>query len=96
MANPQNYYHLIRKPIVTEKSTFLQSVRNQFTFEVSDSANKPEVRKAIETLFNVHVERVAMIKVPGKSKRILGRPAHTGSWKKAIVTLRKGETIDMT
>lgn len=96
MANPQNYYHLIRKPIVTEKSTFLASARNQYTFEVSDAANKPEVKKAIETLFSVHVERIAIMNVHGKSKRILGRPAHTGSWKKAIVTLRKGETIDMT
>ena len=96
MPNPQKYYSLIVKPIVTEKTTTLQSIRNQYTFRVADGANKPEVKKAIETLFSVHVEKVAMITVAGKMRRIMGRPAQTKPWKKAIVTLKKGETIDMT
>lgn len=96
MANPQAYYHLIEKPIVTEKSTALQSIHNQFTFRVHPKSNKREIKKAIEALFNVHVEKVAMMTVPGKMRRILGRPSHTKPWKKAIVSLRKGETIDMT
>jgi large subunit ribosomal protein L23 len=96
MRNPQKYYDLIERPIVTEKTTTLQSIRNQYAFRVANGANKPEVKKAIETLFNVHVEKVAMITVPGKMRRILGRPAQTKPWKKAIVTLKKGESIDMT
>ena len=57
MANPNVYYSLIRRPLVTEKSTGLQMLRNQYTFEVSPDANKSEVRKAIETLFKVKIGR---------------------------------------
>jgi large subunit ribosomal protein L23 len=95
MANPNVYYSLIRRPLVTEKSTGLQMLRNQYTFEVSPDANKSEVRKAIETLFKVKVEAVNMIKLPGKSRRTFGRPGETRPWKKAIVTLRKGQSIEV-
>ena len=96
MANVQPYYLLIKRPIVTEKTTTLQSIRNQYTFRVDPAANKRQIKKAIEALFSVHVEKVAVLNVPGKMRRIMGRPAHTRDWKKAIVSLRKGETIDMT
>ena len=95
MANPSLYYDIIRKPMMTEKSTVLQDIRNQFTFEVHPKANKPEIRKAIETLFEVHVERVRIINMPGKMRRFLGRPGRTAPWKKALVTLREGERIEI-
>ena len=95
MANPNLYYGIIERPLVTEKSTVLQDIRNQFTFRVRREANKSEVRKAVETLFDVHVEKVRIIRMPGKMKRIQGRPGATPPWKKALITLRKGESIDI-
>ena len=95
MANVNQYYDLVRRPVVTEKSSVMQGLRNQFTFEVASSANKSEVKKAIETLFSVKVEKVNMLSMPHKAKRTFGRPGQTKPWKKAVVTLRKGETIDV-
>ena len=95
MANASLYYHLIKKPRVTEKSTVLQDIRGQYTFKVAKAANKREIRKAIEALFNVHVVKVNVMTVPGKARRILGRPGHTSPWKKAVVTRRKGEAIEI-
>ena len=96
MANPLQYYHIIRKPLVTEKTTVLQDIRRQFAFKVHPEANKREIKKAIETLFNVHVEKVNVAIAPGKMRRILGRPGRTPEWKKAYVKLRKGETIEIS
>lgn len=96
MANPAQYYGVVRRPVVTEKSTSMQAMRNQFTFEVADGANKVEVRKAIETLFSVKVVKVNMVSVPSKQKRTFGRPGETRPWKKAVVTLRKGDSIDIS
>ncbi|MEY3161357.1 MAG: ribosomal subunit protein [Planctomycetota bacterium] len=95
MANPIQFYNLIRRPLVTEKSTTLQDLRNQYTFEVADKANKSEVRKAVETLFSVKVVKVNIISVPGKARRVFGRPGMSPGWKKAIITLRKGDTIEV-
>ena len=95
MANPSLYYPLIKKPLVTEKSTVLQDIRNQFTFRVADGATKSEIRKAVETLFEVHVEKVNVMNVRGKHRRMFGRPGRTRNWRKAVVTLRKGDTIEI-
>lgn len=95
MANPNLYYDIIEKPLVTEKSTVLQDIRNQYTFRVSPSANKSEIKKAVETLFEVTVESVNVMNMPGKYRRILGRPGHTGAWKKAVVTLAEGDAIEI-
>ncbi|MEM7198752.1 MAG: 50S ribosomal protein L23 [Planctomycetota bacterium] len=95
MANPTQYYELIRRPLVTEKSTVLQDIRNQYTFEVARTANKSEVRKAVETLFEVKVVKVRVINMPGKFRRFLGRPGRTSPWKKAVVTLREGDRIEI-
>lgn len=96
MANPAQYYDIVRRAIVTEKSTTMQSMRNQFTFEVARSANKIEVKKAIETLFSVKVVKVNMLGVPGKARRAFGRPGETRPWKKAVVTLKQGDSIDIS
>ena len=95
MANPLQYYHIIKKPILTEKSTNLQELRNQYSFKVDPKANKSEVRKAIETLFDVKVKKVNILNMPAKYRRVLGRPGRTAPWKKAIVTLHDGQTIDL-
>jgi len=93
---PAQFYSLVRRPIVTEKSTTMQALRNQFTFEVARGANKIEVRKAIETLFSVKVVKVNIVGVPSKKKRAFGRPGETKPWKKAVVTLREGDSIDIS
>lgn len=95
MANPSQYYDVIRRPLVTEKSSTLQGLRNQFRFEVASSANKAEVKKAVETLFSVKVVKVNMLNMPSKARRMFGRPGETRPWKKAVVTLKKGDTIDI-
>lgn len=95
MANPNLYYGVIKRPLVTEKSTVLQDIRNQFTFQVHDGANKSEIRKAVETLFEVRVEKVRIMNMPGKFRRRFGRPARTAGWKKAMVTLRDGDRIEI-
>ena len=69
MANPAQYYGIVRRPVVTEKSTSMQAMRNQFTFEVASGTNKVEVKKAIETLFSVKVVKVNMVSMQGKQKR---------------------------
>ncbi|MGE3172904.1 MAG: 50S ribosomal protein L23 [Planctomycetota bacterium] len=95
MTNPSKYYDLLRRPHVTEKTTVLQELRNQLAFEVAPDANKSEVKKAIEALFQVKVVKVNIVKQPGKRRRTFGRPGHTRPWKKALVTLREGDTIDV-
>ena len=96
MANPAQYYGIVRRPVVTEKSTSMQAMRNQFTFEVASGTNKVEVKKAIETLFSVKVVKVNMVSMQGKQKRSFGRPGETKPWKKAVVTLKKGDSIDIS
>ena len=95
MVNPSRYYHIVEKPLLTEKSTFLQDVRNQYCFRVHPKANKSEIRKAIEALFDVRVEKVNIINNPGKIRRILGRQGRSAPWKKAIVTLPEGQRLEL-
>lgn len=85
-------YEVLRRPLITEKSTALQS-ENKYAFEVARGANKAQIKQAVETAFKVGVTGVNVVTIPGKTRR-LGRrllPAHP--WKKAIVTLKQGDTI---
>ena len=95
MVNQAQYYDVLRRPLVTEKSTVLQNLRNQYSFEVADSANKIEVKKAVEALFSVKVVKVNMVRMPAKRRRVFGRPGHTPAWRKAVVTLKDGDSIDI-
>ena len=82
------------RPVISEKS-YEQITQNQYTFRVHKDAHKTQVRQAIEQLFDVKVERVNIVKVQAKPKR---RGLHRGirpGWKKAIVQLRKGDTIEI-
>jgi len=89
------YYDLIRKPIITEKSTTL-SEQNKFTFEVARIAEKPAIKIAIETIFDVKVSKINILNVKGKAKRFKGRLGRQSDTKKAIITLEKEYTIDLT
>ncbi|MFK7741943.1 MAG: 50S ribosomal protein L23 [Planctomycetota bacterium] len=95
MANPQQYYDVVRRPVVTEKSSGVQEEQNKYTFEVRTGTNKVEVKKAVETLFSVNVTGVNMITMPAKRRRVFGRPGHSPSWKKAVVTLKAGDEIEV-
>ena len=88
-------YDLIRKPIITEKAT-LASEGGAVVFEVAMSATKPEIKKAVEALFNVKVKAVNTTITKGKVKKFKGRPGRRRDVKKAYVTLVEGNTIDVT
>ena len=83
---------ILKKPIVTEKTTLLQD-RRTYVFEVSSLATKPEIKEAIELAFDVNVLSVNTMHVKGKVKRFGPRQSQRRSWKKAIVTLAQGESI---
>lgn len=86
---------IIHAPVVTEKST-MGSEHNQVTFRVAVGASKPEVRAAVERLFKVKVKAVNTIRQTGKTKRFRGRPGKRSDYKKAIVRLEEGHSIDVT
>jgi large subunit ribosomal protein L23 len=86
-------YEVLRRPLVTEKSTTLQAL-NKYAFEVADGANKMMIQQAVETAFKVKVTKVNVVLVRGKSKRVGRRMTHTNPWKKAIVTLQQGDKIE--
>jgi large subunit ribosomal protein L23 len=86
---------VIRRPIIlTEKANLLREKHNQVIFEVARSANKVEIRNAVQRLFNVHVEDVNTMVMRGKERRMGRGHARTQNWKKAIVTLKAGDSID--
>ena len=91
-------YDVLRRPLVTEKSSYQSSKLGQYSFEVVESATRTMVKDAVETMFDVTVERVNLINVPAKrgrrskSRRLLVR---NPSYKKAIVTLAEGQTLEI-
>jgi large subunit ribosomal protein L23 len=87
---------VIQTLLVTEKGTRLQG-QNQYLFRVAREANKIEIRRAVESLFNVRVASVNTMHVRGKAKRGGRRfqPGRTSSWKKAVVTLKPGDKIEL-
>jgi large subunit ribosomal protein L23 len=89
-----NARNVIIKPIVSEKSYALLAA-NKYTFRIHPEAHKTQVRQAVEELFDVHVQRVNIVKVPSKPKRRGLFKGTRQGWKKAIVTVREGETIEI-
>ena len=86
---------IIRRPIVlTEKANLLREKRNQVVFEVARTANKVEIKAAVQKLFNVKVEAVNTMVFRGKDRRMGRGYAKTQNWKKAVVTLKAGDSID--
>ena len=85
---------IIRQPVLTEKATILREA-NVYTFRVDRRANKVQIRQAIEAVFDVQVESVRTASVPGKSRRLGFHQGRVPGWKKAYVSLKKGESIDV-
>jgi large subunit ribosomal protein L23 len=85
---------VIRKPLVTEKSTQQKETTNQYAFEVDRKANKIEIQSAIERLFKVKVVGIRTSNVLGKTKRLGRKFGKRPDWKKAIITLKEGDRID--
>ncbi|NLI97460.1 50S ribosomal protein L23 [bacterium] len=85
---------IVRHPIVTEKSLLARDEKGQYSFAVAVDATKLDVRKAVENLFHVHVKSVNMMKIKGKMKRLGRFEGKKSDWKKAVVTLAKGERIE--
>jgi large subunit ribosomal protein L23 len=84
---------VILRPIISERSVDMLG-DNRYTFEVAKKASKVEVRQAIEAIFDVRVTKVNTMHVSGKPRRVRYAKGYTRSWKKAIVTLREGDTIE--
>ncbi|GAB5387265.1 MAG: 50S ribosomal protein L23 [Alphaproteobacteria bacterium] len=91
----ERMYSIIRNPVITEKAT-LGSEHGQVTFRVSLDATKPEIKAAVEGLFDVEVKAVNTLVRKGKTKRFRGVKGRRSDIKHAIVTLKEGQTIDVT
>ncbi|MDD9901688.1 MAG: 50S ribosomal protein L23 [Alphaproteobacteria bacterium] len=94
-AISEKLYQMITKPVITEKAT-MGSQYNQITFRVPLCADKATVKKAVEGLFKVKVEKVNTLVQKGKTKRFRGQKGFRSDTKKAIVTLAEGQTIDVS
>ncbi|MFN3725540.1 MAG: 50S ribosomal protein L23 [Allosphingosinicella sp.] len=90
-----NHYDVVLAPHITEKATLL-SEQNAVVFKVAGGASKPQIKAAVEALFNVNVTGVNTITQKGKTKRWKGTPYRRSDFKKAVVTLAEGQSIDIT
>ncbi|MGE0456304.1 MAG: 50S ribosomal protein L23 [Vicinamibacteria bacterium] len=89
----KNIYEVIRRPLITEKSTLARETQRAVTFEVHRDATKPEIKKAVEALFGVKVAEVRVVRVHGKVKRQGRFVGQRPDWKKAYVVLKPGEKL---
>lgn len=87
-------YDIIKRPIITEQS-MAAAAEKKYTFEVAKDANKVEIRQAVEAIFKVKVVKVNTLNVKSKPKRVRYQEGRTRTWKKAMVTLAEGETIEI-
>lgn len=88
-------YSILKRPLLTEKGTDQKEALNKYLFEVDVNANKIEVRNAVEKIFSVKVSDVHTVNVKGKAKRVGRHLGKRSDWKKAIVTLKAGEKIEI-
>ncbi len=91
----ERIYEVIKRPLMTEKTTSIGEKQNSYIFEVDISSNKDEVKNAVEKLFDVSVSDVNTMVMHGKIKRVGKHQGRRSKWKKAIVTLREGQKIQM-
>jgi large subunit ribosomal protein L23 len=89
----KNVYEVIRRPLITEKTTALKETQRSLCFEVHKDASKPEIKKAVESLFGVKVQDVRVANVHGKVKRQGRHMGRRPDWKKAYVVLKQGEKM---
>ena len=95
MIKKSDFYDKIISPLVTEKSTNL-SEQNKITFKVNTKANKNNLKKNIEKIFKVNVVKINIINKQNRNKLTRGRKVKVSGYKKAIITLKKGQSIDLT
>jgi large subunit ribosomal protein L23 len=95
MSNDPRHYDVILSPVITEKAT-MASEYNKVVFRVAKTATKPQIKEAVEKLFDVKVTSVNTLVRKGKVKRFKGRLGQQSDVKKAVVTLAEGHTIDVT
>jgi len=86
-------HEILKRPIITEKSNYQADMLRRYTFAVDLEANKHEIREAVEEMFDVEVDDVNTMIMPGKPRRFGRRFGYTSMWKKAMVTLAPGESI---
>jgi len=91
-----NFTEVLIAPILSEKSVITKDEQNRYTFRVNPNSNKTEIKKAIETLFKVKVTAVRTANLPGKLHRVGRHEGYRSDWKKAVVTVKAGQKIDMT
>ena len=89
-----SHFDTIRFPLLTEKGTGILQPQNKYLFAVQPGAAAPEIRKAVEKIYNVKVLSVNVISCKGKTRRYRGRPGKRPDWKKAVVTLKQGDQIE--
>ena len=87
-------YEVLRRPLITEKNAMLQA-QGKYAFEIAREANKQQIKQAVEKAFKVKVLAVNVMTVPGKTRRVGRRQVLTQPWKKAIVTLKPGDKIEL-
>lgn len=90
-----NIYNIIQRPLITEKATSQKEKNNKISFVVHPKANKIQIKEAIEKLLEVKVDRVNVMNMEGKKKRMGRFEGKKSDWKKAIVTLREGEKLEL-
>ena len=90
----KSQYNLIKNPYITEKVVLLRETENKVVFQVANDANKIELKKAIETIFDVKVKKISTLNVKRKVKRQGKTEGKRADWKKAIVTLEEGQAIE--
>ncbi len=92
MKDPRD---VLIKPVITENSMLKMEESNTYTFKVAKKANKIEIRKAVEEIFNVKVDNVNTMNMRGKKRRLGRNEGRTASWKKALVRLAEGDSIEI-
>lgn len=87
-------YYILKRPLITEKGMSGVTALNQYPFEVAADASKPEIKRAVEEIFSVHVRQVRTMIRQGKARRYKYWKGSTRIWKRAIITLAPGENIE--
>ena len=95
MSAKPEHYDLIKKPLITEKTTLAAEASNAVTFQLAMDATKPQIKEAVEAVFGVKVNAVNTVVSKGKVKRFRGRPGERSDKKKAYVILEAGQSIDV-
>ncbi len=93
--NIEQKFIVLREPHTSEKTTILADKLKKYAFKVSTDATKLDIKSAIESIFNVKVDKVSTVNVKGKSKRFRGRSGKRNDWKKAYVSLQAGYDLDV-